>query len=359
MIEARRESRSRVRVEVGGFTDVSAGTWDALAEGSGNVFATREWLTLWWRHFGTGEALVIRAFARDRRLLALIPLYRWSTRPLQVVRFLGHGSGDELGPIAVRGNQVEAAQSIRAALAELPWEWDVLVGEHLPGGGWDRLLDGRLLRRHACPVLRLRGQSWESFLAARSRHFRQQVRWRERRLARDHALRFRLADDPRRLDEDLDLLFELHAARWNGARSAFGGEREAFQREFARCAFERGWLRLWFLELNETPVAAWYGFRFGDRASFYQSGRDPTYDTLSVGSALIAHSIRTALEDGVAEYCFLQGDDAYKYRFTSDDPGLETVALARTALGRLAVAGAATTRRLVRLPAGVRGPLGL
>ena len=84
MIEARRESRSRVRVEVGGFTDVSAGTWDALAEGSGNVFATREWLTLWWRHFGTGEALVIRAFARDRRLLALIPLYRWSTRPLLV-----------------------------------------------------------------------------------------------------------------------------------------------------------------------------------------------------------------------------------------------------------------------------------
>jgi CelD/BcsL family acetyltransferase involved in cellulose biosynthesis len=359
MIEARRETRSRVRVEVGGFADVSAGAWDDLAEASGNVFATREWLTLWWRYFGRGEALVVRAFARDGRLLALTPLYRWSTRPLRVVRFLGHGSGEELGPVAVRGNRVEAAQSIRAALAEIPWEWDVLVGELLPGGGWDRLVDGRLLRRHRCPVLRLRGQSWESFLATRSRHFRQQVRWRERRLARDHALRFRLANEGRRLDEDLDLLFELHAARWNGVRSAFGGAREAFQREFAWCALERGWLRLWFLELDDAPVAAWYGFRFGDRASFYQSGRDPKYDTLSVGSALIAHSIRAALEEGVCEYRFLQGDEAYKYRFTIDDPGLETVALAGTPLGRLAVAGAATTRCLDRLPAAVRGPLGL
>jgi hypothetical protein len=102
--------------------------------------------------------------------------------------------------------------------------------------------------------------------ASRSPNLRQQVRRRERRLARAHDLHYRLADDPTPLQRDLDTLFALHTARW-GPRSTFGA-REAFHREFATHALAQGWLRLWFLELDGRPRAAWYGFRFGGAESY-------------------------------------------------------------------------------------------
>jgi CelD/BcsL family acetyltransferase involved in cellulose biosynthesis len=185
------------------------------------------------------------------------------------------------------------------------------------------------------------------------------MRRKERRLAREHRLRFRLATDRNRLPSDLDVLFSLHAARWGSRGSAFGGPREAFQREFAACALDRGWLRLWFLELDGKEVAAWYGFRFAGREAYYQSGRDPGFDRLSVGSVLLMHSIRAACTDGMSEYRFLRGDDAYKYRFANADPQLETVALAGSPAGKVALAAGTATRRLDRFPGALRRPLGL
>jgi CelD/BcsL family acetyltransferase involved in cellulose biosynthesis len=129
------------------------------------------------------------------------------------------------------------------------------------------------------------------------------------------------------LDADLDELFRLHEARF-GERSPFGG-RSAFHRAFAHRALERGWLRLWTLELDDRPVAAEYGFRFRGIESFYQSGRDPELKRVSPGMALLAHVIRNSFEDGVDEFALLRGHDPYKYRFATHDGGLDSICLTR------------------------------
>ncbi|MGH3002485.1 MAG: GNAT family N-acetyltransferase, partial [Gaiellaceae bacterium] len=137
---------------------------------------------------------------------------------------------------------------------------------------------------------------------------------------------------------DLDTLFALHRARWGG-RSGFGPE--AFHREIARLALARRWLRLWVVELDGRPAAAWYGFRLGNVESYYQAGRDPAHDRDSLGFVLLAHTIREALDDGVEEYRFLRGAERYKSRFTGEDPGLESVLIPASARGRVAVSAAA------------------
>ena len=61
--------------------------WDDLAARSGNIFATWEWNSIWWRHFGGGRPLAATACrAADGSLLAILPLYLWSARPLRVAR---------------------------------------------------------------------------------------------------------------------------------------------------------------------------------------------------------------------------------------------------------------------------------
>jgi CelD/BcsL family acetyltransferase involved in cellulose biosynthesis len=326
------------------------GEWTELAEESRNVFATWEWASIWWRHFGNDRPLVVATFrSAEGTAIAILPLYLWSARPLRVLRFLGHGTADELGPVCTESRRPEAAEALGRALSDL--KWDVFFGETLPSGeDWSRRLGAKVVRKDASPVLCFRREGWEELLASRSHNFRQQVRRRERNLARAHELRFRLADDANRLDHDLDLLFALHGARW-GSDSPFCA-REAFHRDFAACALERDWLRLWFLEVDGKPAAAWYGFRFGDVESYFQAGRDPVWERLSVGFVLLVHTIREALADGMREYRFLLGGEDYKYRFANDDRGLATVALARGLLGNAALTAGLRLRQSPSVQAG-------
>jgi perosamine synthetase len=317
--------------------------WAELARASRNIFATWDWASIWWRHFGGGRQLLLAGCrAGDGKLVAILPLYRWKTRPLRIIRFLGHGPADQLGPICAPVYRRAAARLLERLLAEQRGSWDLFVGEDLPGDQrWGTLLGGRVLRREGSPVLRT-SDGWENYLASRTAHFRKQVRRQEQNLAREHELRYRLAEDPDRLQADLDILFELHSGRWDESQSRFAGEDQAFHREFAARALERGWLRLWFLELDGHPRAAWYGFRFEGVESHYQSGRDMAWQDGSVGSVLLAHTIRAALDDGITEYRFLRGGEPYKYRFADADPGLDTVVLARGPLGAAAMCAAAS-----------------
>ena len=105
------------------------------------------------------------------------------------------------------------------------------------------------------------------------------------------------------------------------------------------------WLRLWFLEVDGEPVAASYGFRLGRIESKYQMGRDPRWSRERVGTVLVAHVIRSAVDDGIREVRFLRGGEPYKYRWATLDPGLETVALAQSRRGAAAMAAAFAVRR--------------
>lgn len=302
-----------------------------LAEESENIFATPEWLETWWKHFGKGR-MRVRAFRDpDGRLVALLPLYRTRRGPLRVLRFLGHGPGDQLGPVCAPSDRAAAASALHEALGSE--RFDLFLGEELPGDA-DWGLPGPTYRRTGSPIVDLGGASWDDFVSGRSRNVRKAAaQLREEKLRRDFGARFR-PGDPSRFESDFETLLALHDLRWPPGSSLFGGRERTFQWEFARLANDRGWLRLWFLEFDGRPAAAWYGFRFSDFYAVYQGGRDPAFKRFSMGTALDLHAIRVACQEGVREYRFLRGDERYKYRFATDDPGLVSIAVARGALGR-------------------------
>jgi CelD/BcsL family acetyltransferase involved in cellulose biosynthesis len=348
-----------VRLESFTSIDELGEEWTELAERSGNVFSTPEWMSTWWRHFGHGhELLLTTCRAGSGSLVAILPMYRRTAGGIRMVRFLGHGPGDQLGPVCGPEHRSLAARGLRSLLEDQRLQWDLFLAEQLPGDeSWQALLGARRVSHTGMPVLRPAGRSWGEFLATRSSNFRQQVGRRERNLRRRHDVRYRLAGAADRLDADLDILFDLHRRRWEGRPSHFS-EQEEFHREFAALAQQRGWLRLWFLELDGEPVAAWYGFRSGGVEYFYQAGRDP-HSQGSPGFVLFCHTIRQALEDGVHEYRLLRGDEAYKYRFANADRGLVTLGIGRGAIGTAALAAGIATTRLGPVKALLKGPLDL
>jgi CelD/BcsL family acetyltransferase involved in cellulose biosynthesis len=340
-----------VRLEAVRLEDV-AEELSTLAFRARNIFATWEWMSTWWRHFGAGhQALVTACRSADDRIIGILPFYLWASRPLRILRFIGHGAGDHLGPVYAMQDEESVTHATRRMLERL--RWDIFVGDQLPAPAlWSSFLGAKVLLREGNPVLRAPADGWDGFLARRSSNFRQQLGRRERRLAREHRLAFRLVKDDNELPEALDTLFRLHALRWPEG-SAFQA-RETFHREVAAIGLRRGWTRIWLLELDGEAVAAWYGLRFAGVESYYQAGRDPAWNHRSLGFVLLAHSIRRAFEDDMEEYRFLRGHEAYKYRFAEEDSGLETIALTRGPVAHVALS---TVRRAYPLVKGRIGQL--
>ncbi|MGH2908576.1 MAG: GNAT family N-acetyltransferase [Solirubrobacteraceae bacterium] len=325
--------------------------WARLSRGE-NVFATWEWADAWRRHLGGDEELAIGIVRRgDGAASAILPLCVTRHASLRVARFIGGGPSDQLGPLYDPGISPDAAADLlRRHVTDTLGGGGLFLGERIWGAESLAHDVGEVIHHTASPVLPLRGTGFDELLAARSRNFRSQVRRRERRLHRAGTVVYRLTEDPDRLDADMRTLMSLHAARWHGP-NAFSGKRAAFHLDFARSALRNGWLRLWTLELDGRPAAAWYGLRYGGIEYYSQSGRDPAFNSVHVGFVLLCHTIRSAMEEGMREYRFGRGDEAYKSRFAELDPGLDTTAIAAGVRGRLALAG---VKALLGMPPGVR-----
>lgn len=327
------------------------GAWSRLALATPNVFATPEWVEAWWRHFGSRfDPLLLGARRADGTLAAVLPFAARRRAGVSALRFAGFGPADELGPACAPEDRQAVADAVRAAQRSGVLRRSVILAEDLSRpAGWRRMLHGRMVRTERSPVITGPDCDVSALLSSRERRL-------ERRLARVHGLQYRLTADPSEVAADMDALARLHHLRWSPEESsALAGARLDFHRDFARAAHERGWLRLWTMILDDKPAAAWYGFRYGDAVLFYQSGRDPTWERRSIGSLLLVHTIRSAFEEGAGAYHLLRGGEAYKSRFATDDPGLETVvvgagaaAAVAAAAGRIAAASPPHVRARIR-----------
>jgi CelD/BcsL family acetyltransferase involved in cellulose biosynthesis len=253
--------------------------------------------------------------------VAILPVYDRG----EELRLIGHGDADLLGPIGAPEHVAAALGALRGFAVGCRRQ---LIADELPAGSAVPL-GGRVVKRTASPVIDLPNEGFEALLALRSGNLRRGVHNRERRLARVHDVRVRVANE-RTLGRDLDTLFALHHARWAGSTSVFSGPRVPMHRELAQRALERGWLRLRLLELDERPVAANYALRVGNAEWYYQAGRDPAFARASVGSVLQAACIRSACEEGAQQYRMLRGHQRYKMSWASRDAALETVRVGPT-----------------------------
>jgi CelD/BcsL family acetyltransferase involved in cellulose biosynthesis len=317
--------------------------WQRLAAATSTIFATPQWLATWWRHYGRDGALRLYA-CRDRtgRVVAILPLELRAARPLTIMRFVGHGPSDQLGPICAAADRPAVARAVLRATDAAGA--DVLLGEQLPAdAGWGTLLHAGVLGSEGSPMTHLARAGWDAQLRRWTPSVRRLLRRHTRKLEGAHDVRTRRTTAASELDSDLDSLFALHRARWGAEVTAFANRDASFHREFAATALERGWLQLSFLEVDGEDVAAVYNLRFAGAENQYQQGRLPAWEEQSIGTIALLRSIRIACDEGMGEFRFLRGSEDYKYRYADADPGLQTIAVARrrAAAGALAVARAA------------------
>jgi CelD/BcsL family acetyltransferase involved in cellulose biosynthesis len=348
--------------------------WRRLAVRRGNAFLTPEWFRCWFEHYGD-EATPFVPVLRDVNgaLRGLLPLALLRSGHPRVCRIAGANLGDRFHPVCDPDDEAEVAAAAGQALADAPEPWSIVALDHVQlDPAWVEALAEstgarlRTLQRTAAPLplIELSAHaSWDDYLASRSSKLRHQVRHHARRAAREHSLRLRRTERPDELASDFATFLDLHYRRLgtHGGSSLVSERARAFHVAFAAAALERGWLRLWFLELDDHPAAAWYGWRLGDRYAFYNTGFDPVFSALSPGFVLLSAVIESAFEEGATEFDFLLGAESYKYRFAERDRTVSDVTLARAFPHPASLLASAEygARRMGRLiPASARRRLG-
>ncbi len=305
--------------------------WRQLATARGNAFVTPEWFraALDTVDRGSRPAVVV---VRDRDAVrGLLPMLEGrSARGPRAVRFPGSRYGDLFHPVAESGDDEAIAIAAAPVLAErLGARCHLDLGRVDAAAGWWGALARAWPSRmsvvsrpeEALPYIELDGSSWEGYLAGRSRGFRSQLGRKMRGLRKAHQVTIRQSVAGEDVMADMWTLFRLHDARWRGrdvASSVADPRARDFHSQFVLEAHRLGWLRLFLLEVDAVPVAGWYGWRVGDRFSYYQAGFDPAWGQHSVGFLLLAETVREAIAEGASEYDLLLGDEAFKARFATD-----------------------------------------
>lgn len=310
-----------------GFGDaaLSPELWASLREHGPTdaVFLAPEWLEPWWETLGRGELLLVAA-EREGRVVALAPLFAADG----VVALCGAHSSDYLDVLG----EVGALQALLAAALEAAPAAERIVLDALPERSPTRAALPRaaaalgLELRHEgstpTPVLERTGFA----AAARRQSLVRHERWFER----EGELGVRHLASADEVAPELDAFFEQHVARWRATPHPSLFE-DAAQRDFYRrlagSLAAPGWLRFTRVEWNGRPVAFHFGPSYGGSYLWYKPSFEIDLARRSPGEVLLRHLLLAAEAEGAHTFDFGLGDEAFKYRFATAVPRVDTWSL--------------------------------
>ena len=314
--------------------------WNELyeADPEGHFFLSWPWMSRCLAHKTDWLVLVARR-NRTSPIEAVLPL-RWRRGVLKRgtkyldFKMAGRGAADYTGFLCLPGQEERALPALARHLKTLRWRrldfeyvrtsdfrLNVFL-EHFQRPDYEAFEVSKVnsdgIDNSRCPYTDLPGD-WESYLAGLSANSRQKLR-RLLRAADAQGLRVTHAD-ARTFQRDLDILLTLWAQRWGDSKGPrLNRILRSTRRELAD-ALDTGNLFLPVLWDGDRPLGAFACLVDHQKREllFQMAARDPDFDQPSPGLVLHAHAIRWAIEQGLARYDFLRGDEPYKYSFADKE----------------------------------------
>lgn len=303
-------------------------TWNdlVLRSETSSVFQTYEWITSWWKVFGSQRKPLIIAVYRDGQLAGLAPLM---VEPafigLSAIKFIGDGNADYCDFILAEPRE-PALRAILNYLATRRTEWCGICLNNIPQQSstleWlNPLCSGHdmplLVRRYVdCPTLIFAQQQGGPDAVLRKDSLKRPYHY-----FRAHGeVSYTEITAPDEARAYLPQFFEQHIRRWqgSGSPSLFTNSRN---REFYAELIERlmptGWLVFSVVQFNQQPIAFHFGFEFAGRFLWYKPSFDTGYRKHSPGNLLLRFLLQRAIEHGNRELDFTIGNEEFKHRYSN------------------------------------------
>ncbi len=305
------------------------GEWNDLLEESGvdSVFLTFEWILSWLETLGLErKLLLVRGEGKDWK--GFFPLYlRERSFPggkVRIASFIGDPEADRCD-FLISGNRETALAAFLGYCRERPFAVDLLSLKQISADSPSSLILKKLLPGSGfrygyrvcdrAPVVILPA-SWGEYLGSLSSSFRKKLR--KYFLAVEKRGGVRIEEEPfsPRVWETILSISRRSPKQRRGIAFFSPPGRE----EFARSLLERfsaaGRLSLYFLLIDNRPVAYDLGFRYRGKTWSYESAFDRELADCAPGHLLLALMIQAAIKRGEREFDLLRGSETYKFNWT-------------------------------------------
>jgi CelD/BcsL family acetyltransferase involved in cellulose biosynthesis len=301
----------RCRDELNTFADSAPG---------GGLFVSHDYLGAWLEAYWQPRPFRLLLVRRGGRLVGAVPL-------LSDERGVSGCRGSLVAPLTFDLPELQANGDLadtllngipgasaptRLRFKRLDESSEVYAGlrQALPGHRRRCLLHGVLPR----PILEI-ATDWESFLRSKPRHFRNELRRKEKNLERAGAARVLIGTAAGDCQAILDDVMRIEANSWKQqAGTSFTADARAgrFHGTLARRWAEKDALRVYLLYLGAEPVAHIFGAVH--RGTYYalKTSYDERYRSVSPGAVLFGHAVRDAFERRFTTFDFLGEESRWK-----------------------------------------------
>jgi hypothetical protein len=308
--------------------------WDETLNKSieDNIFLTWEKMAPSVNHLGQKSTLKILCATENNKLVGIAP-FRITHKGLKgylgygIIEPLTNGDTDYTGLIITE----QQDQCLRKFLDHLfsQKNWDIMYFPDLPQTSPSLALlkntkdipKFEIEKGIICPYVAI-PRSKENLMANLNKKLEKKLRKSLMKLEREHGrVELKNYNELYSLEEAIQVLIDLHQKRWisKGISGRFiDNKSRNITLQTAKYFAEKDWLRLYFLTVNDKPVAVELNFEYNGKMYCHLKGFDVDYYKYRVGSLLTLKVLEKCTEKGISEYDLMQGDEAYKFDWTSE-----------------------------------------
>jgi len=317
-----------------------------------NIFLTWEWLATYLWFFDKQQTLWVLLVRNQQNgtLMGVAPLLLQSRQValglvLKELSFIGSEVGsDHLDFIVETQHRQGIIDELSVFIKRQKQPWDLI---HLEGSRQNSIAHqllqnlGNPVYHYSvvCPYLQLPAR-WSDYLQSLGKKRRYKIKAYRRKLeqAFPEQISYQRIKTLAELEGCLSDLFALHqqAQQAQGRNGAFADEtRQLFHSEICRQFLAKDWLRLYFLSVDNKPIAMVYSFFYHSVVSFYTTGFDLQWSAHSPGQQIIYYVLEQLIDEHAQEFDFLRGDESYKFMMTQTVREDQRLIMPRSYRGRL------------------------
>jgi CelD/BcsL family acetyltransferase involved in cellulose biosynthesis len=307
--------------------------WDRLAEAMELPMLGHSWISAGARTLYTEDQLRIITVSRRGALAGAAPLAVRDHAGLTRLELIGASTLYE--PSGLVYETDDALDALLGAmlserkpvmLSRIPSSAPIASRWRAIAGARGLVVAGRVAGTLAVPI----ESGWTAYLSRLSARRRYDLRRARRHAEELGRVRVRIhSPGPHEVDGMFDDFVTIEAAGWksrNGSSLSRRPGLRAFFREYARLASIAGTLRISFLDVGQTPVAAQISVECARRLWVLKIGYDEAWSRCSPGWQLLADTMRYAFDRKLKSYEFLGSDEPWLHGWEAEARELDTVA---------------------------------
>ncbi len=292
--------------------------WENLLSVSpvNSLFLTPQWQQVWWETFGVGQGMAGFYVRTPDGVAGIASLVREG----DTLSFVGNQDTFDYNDFMVSpGFEDEFFHSLIHCLEDQrcnALELFSLVESSptltfLPDAARKHGYQVKVEQEDVTSGIGLPG-TWDEYLSVLSKKDRHELRRKFRRLESSTEWRWYGISEPDEVAARVDDFISLMRQSRQDKDEYMTPKREQFFHHMAQRMAEEGLLRLFFMEIDNQPVATSLCFDYASSRLLYNSGYNPEYGYYSVGLLLNALCLKEAIEQKLGYFDFLRGPESYK-----------------------------------------------